>query len=135
LRQRIKYKTGLDVGYGNTGRESYITCEADLTDKQKEQIAKIMADRDHVFGPDPAMVLPGNTIIVRDIFNYRPWLEKHWGVSCEIYNRQTGKFRGTGEWNEIIVVPCTDDHQFKRKLSKDELKAFLKAYTNLARVE
>lgn len=135
LRQRIKYKTGATVHYDHDDRRTCIFCDVDLTEEQKKQIAEIVSDARNAFGPDPALVLPGNSIVIRDIFNYKGQVEKRCGFRFQLYNRQTKKFRGSGEQDEILIVPCTDDYQLKRQLSKDEIKVFFDAYKGLGRIE
>ena len=135
LRQRIKYETGLTVHYGNDGQQTIISCDSDFSEEQKAKITDIMSDPEHVFGPNPDLILPGNTIVIRDIFDYKAKVEKHCGFCFQLYYRQTPKFKGSGEQDEIWIIPCDDTYQLNRELSKDELKAFFKVYLGLARIE
>jgi hypothetical protein len=107
LRQKIQYALGLKDGqvHINTNPHgSQLLFEVELTSEQESLVEGIMADPEKAQLPPEELMVPGNTFVVKDLYEYKKELEMNSGYPLQVYYKQSGRHGDI--YDEIFVIPC-----------------------------
>ena len=128
MKNKIEWATGYrPTIWSGADDVMHLDFAEDLTQEQIDSIDAILNSADPQ-GPDPSLMLTGNSLIICDVWEYRQMVADETGIDFRVFYRHSGNVPGNYYPDEIVITPIGPGGSV-RLLTKQEKGAFEDALT------